>query len=59
MICDMQDKHGSLITDRKAIADIFADFYEQLYAKQHDAGIHAAARQEAVRPFTSEELQKA
>ena len=48
MIASMLDRTGQAVTDRQGIADIFATFYEQLYAKRtppntppnHEEGNH-------------------
>eukprot|EP00973_Karenia_brevis_P047053 6531364-Karenia_brevis.AAC.1 len=31
MITHMRDTHGNIVTDRQAIVDVFAAFYEDLY----------------------------
>ena len=35
-ISSMTGMDGKQISDEKGIADVFADFYESLYKKQHD-----------------------
>ena len=56
LIVQMRDDNGELQTDRKAIADIFADFYEQLYAsREHIEGLEVT-QTSPVPPFTLREL---
>ena len=59
LIVQMRDKHGGLQTDRKAIADIFADFYEELYASQDRIEPHCGLQTSPVPPFTCREVTEA
>ena len=55
----MRDKQWELQTDRKAIADIFADFYEELYASQDRVEPHCGLQTSPVPPFTCREVTEA
>ena len=59
LIVQMADSAGSLRTDRKAIADIFADFYEVLYSSHHEAETIGIMHTDPVPPFTMAELTDA
>ena len=52
----MQDKQGVIPHDRKAIADLFADFYEELYASREQAEPLEVPQTTPVPPFTMREL---
>ena len=56
LIVQMKDNNGELQTDRKAIADIFADFYEELYASREQAEALEVPQMTPVPPFTMREL---
>ena len=56
LIVQMRDKSGEIQTDRKAIADIFAVFYEELYASREQAGALEVSQTTPVPPFTLQEL---
>eukprot|EP00973_Karenia_brevis_P019030 2609723-Karenia_brevis.AAC.1 len=59
----MVDENGKEHTERQSIANVFAAFYEQVYATQHmqhytnssDATIHP---HEQISPFTYKELDR-
>ena len=61
----MKDKHGNTQTERKRIADVFAEFYEELYAAQPvetdrvDTNEVLNSETEQIPPFTKDELVKA
>jgi len=59
LIVQMRDKNGQLQTDRKTIADIFADFYEELYALQDRTETAEPVQGAQVPPFTLRELTEA
>ena len=59
LIVQMRDKNGGLQTDRKTVADIFADFYEELYASRDGAGPLCGLQMSPVPPFTFRELTEA
>ena len=56
----MVDKDGKMETDRMSIANIFADFYEQLYALRHESheNTHQDDESETIAPFTRDERLK-
>ena len=61
-ITGMIDKEDCLQTDRRTIADVFADFYSELYTSTTSALLSAELpdeREEMVPPFDQSELQKA
>ena len=55
----MVDKNGDCQTSRKAIADIFADFYEQLYSATQQTAKTDSAETSTLIPFTLSELTQA
>ena len=55
----MMDKNGQLQTDRKKIADIFAEFYEDLYASREESETLDPILVSQVPPFTLKELTDA
>ena len=59
LIVQMTDKNGRLQTDRKTIADIFADFYEELYTSHDQAKTADPVQIAQVPPFTLRELIEA
>ena len=59
LIVQMSDQNGQLQTDRKAMADIFADFYEELYASHEQAETFDSMQTTQVPPFTLKELTDA
>ena len=56
LIVQMVDRGGKCQTDRKAIADIFADFYEQLYSCAQQEATEVSAQTSTLSPFTLNEL---
>ena len=56
LIVQMVDRDGNCQTDRKAIADIFADFYEQLYSCAQQEATEVSAQTSTLSPFTLNEL---
>ena len=61
-IVQMMDKHGKVQTNRMSITNIFATFYEELYAKKESEEICASSEQAnsgEVPAFTESELLKA
>ncbi|CAK0876937.1 unnamed protein product [Prorocentrum cordatum] len=61
-ITEMKDKDGHLHNDRTSIAEVFAQFYEDLYATtrgQDRPEVYAPGGAESVPPFTTEELDAA
>ena len=64
-IHQMTDKNGDTQSERKRIADIFAEFYEELYSAQPmgtsavDTNDVPSNEAEHIPPFTKEELVKA
>ena len=64
-INQMKDKHGNTQTERKRIADVFAEFYEELYSAQPvetdrvDTNEVLNSETEQIPPFTKDELVKA
>ena len=59
LIVQMADKSGTVQTDRKRIADIFADFYEELYASHQGAETLDNSQTIPVPPFTLSEITAA
>ena len=59
LIVQMIDKNGQLQTDRKNIADIFAEFYEDLYASREESETLDPILVSQVPPFTLKELTDA
>ena len=59
LIVQMLDKDGKFQTDRKAIADIFADFYEQLYSSAQQTTKDGTPHTSVLSPFTLTELTQA
>ena len=60
LIVKMVNKDGKMESDRISIANIFADFYEQLYASRNASQANVAYddRSETIDPFTRGELVK-
>jgi hypothetical protein len=61
LVTHMVDKEGHVHTDRASIADIFADFYEELYASKYSDEVGAASNDNnhtAIPPFTRAELDE-
>ena len=58
LIVQMVDRNGDAQTDRKAIADIFADFYEQLYSGTQQT-TKTDRETSTLTPFTLKELTQA
>ena len=56
LVGSMQSGDGSIKTDRQDIANVFADFYEALYASAHAEGTTTPANQGAVDKITGEEV---
>ena len=54
----MEHKNGSAVHDRKGIADIFADFYAELYQSRHPDVVKDGAEtdEEQIDEFTMAEL---
>ena len=59
LIVQMMDKDGQCQTDRKAIADIFGDFYEQLYSFAEQPRSDITGEVSSLPPFTMNELVQA
>ena len=69
LIAEMTTTTGRKVHDRQEIADVFADFYENLYARQQttpNATLHAQRQHDTtdsttqpIPPFTLDELDKA
>ena len=59
LIVQMVDKDGKCQTDRKTIADIFADFYEQLYSSAEQPRSDITGEVSSLPPFTMNELVQA
>ena len=55
----MKDKHGDLCTERTSVANIFADFYEQLYSSTNVTQQNEEAERSPVPAFTRQELVSA
>ena len=58
-INQMKDKHGDLCTERTSIANIFADFYEQLYSSTNAAQQIEETGTSLIPAFTRQELVSA
>ena len=58
-ISQMKDKHGDLCTERTSVANIFADFYEQLYSSTNVTQQNEEAERSPVPAFTRQELVSA
>ena len=61
-IVQMSDKYGNVQTNRMSITNIFATFYEELYARKETEEIHASSEQTysgEIPAFTESELLKA
>ena len=59
LIVQMMDRDGQYRTDRKGIAEIFADFYEQLYSSAQQTSTNGIPQTTFVAPFTLHELTHA
>ena len=59
LIVQMVDRDGNCQTDRKAIADIFADFYKELYSSAQQTTTTDTAGTTTLTPFTLNELTQA
>ena len=59
LIVQMVDKDGKCQTDRKTIADIFAEFYEQLYSSADQPRSDITGEVSSLPPFTMNELVQA
>eukprot|EP00973_Karenia_brevis_P026343 3633304-Karenia_brevis.AAC.1 len=53
----MKDKCGNVQSGRQQIADIFADFYEELYDASAKPVVPESCRDEVL-PFTKDEIQQ-
>ena len=59
LIVQMKDKNGNQQYSRRVIADIFADFYEQLYSSTQETEQSEGTASVPVDPFTRAELVSA
>jgi len=62
LITHMTNKEDKEVTDRQSIADVFADFYDDLYATRHgQTSAHSSdfGDPETIPPFTAGELEEA
>ena len=58
----VKDNSGNLVTDEQGIADVFASFYEQLYAAKGEhqyGGCSLGSQTDSLEPFTHQELKAA
>eukprot|EP00959_Pyramimonas_sp_CCMP1952_P157943 3302664-Pyramimonas_sp.AAC.1 len=61
-ITEMKDKAGQLVNEKHDIAEVFAQFYEELYAStrpEHSQNTYSPVGDNRVPPFTMEELKEA
>ena len=59
LICGMVATNGQNVYDRQSIADVFANFYEQLYEDNHKTKSAISDSVESIEDFTSKELSDA
>ena len=56
LITQIKNKDGDCITSRQVIADVFAEFYETLYASQAEQDFERSAKVGSVLEFSMQEL---